>query len=109
MVTNNIKEMTVKINPGQLGEITIKVIEEGGVMKANIKASSKETYTLLSQQLGDIKKHLGEQNIKIQEVNISIYDEDATFYKDGQFSSNSFQDGSNNRQNNGTVFNRRIY
>ncbi|HEY5524495.1 MAG TPA: flagellar hook-length control protein FliK, partial [Clostridium sp.] len=104
MVTNNIKEMTVKINPGQLGEITIKVVEEAGVMKANIKASSKETYNLLSQQLGDIKKHLGEQSIKIQEVNISIYEEDATFYKDGQFSSNSFQDGSNNRQNNGTEF-----
>lgn len=104
MVTNNIKEMTVKINPGQLGEITIKVIEEGGIMKANIKASSKETYNLLTQQLGDIKKHLGEQSIKIQEVNISIYDEDTTFYKDGQFSSNSFQDESNNRKNNGTEF-----
>lgn len=103
MVTNNMKEMTIKINPEQLGEITIKVIEEGQAMKANIKASSKETYNLLSQQLGDIKKHLGEQNIKIQEVNISIYDEDATFYKDGQFSSNSFQDGSNNRQKNGYI------
>jgi flagellar hook-length control protein FliK len=105
MVTNSIKEMTVKITPGQLGEITIKLTEEAGVMKANIKASSKETYNLLTQQLGDIKKHLGEQNIKIQEVNVSIYEEDATFYKDGQFSSNSYQDGNNNGQSNGTVFN----
>lgn len=104
MVTNNIKELTVKINPGQLGEITIKIIEEGGVMKANLKASSRETYNLLSQQLGDIKKTLGEQNIKIQEVNVSIYEEDATFYKDGQFSSNSFQNDANNRQNKGTEF-----
>ncbi|PRR83978.1 Flagellar hook-length control protein FliK [Clostridium vincentii] len=104
MVTNNIKELTVKINPGQLGEITIKIIEEGGVMKANLKASSRETYHLLSQQLGDIKKNLGEQNIKIQEVNVSIYEEDATFYKDGQFSSNSFQNDANNRQNKGTEF-----
>lgn len=103
MVTNNIKEMTVKVNPEQLGELTIKVVQEDGVMKAHIKASSKETYTLLSQQVSDIKKHLGEQNIKIQEVNVSIYDEDTTFYKDGQFSNNSFNQGSN--QNNKTTFN----
>jgi len=104
MVTNTMKEMTIKINPEQLGEITIKLIEENGVMKANIKASSKETYNLLSQQLGDIKKHLGEQNIKIQEVNVSIYEEDATFYKDGQFSSNSSNDESNNKHRNGSRF-----
>lgn len=89
MVTNGIKEVTVKVNPEKLGEISIKIIDEAGVMKAEIKAKSKETYSLLSQQMASIKKQLETQNIKIQEVNISIYDDDTTFYKDGQFTDSS--------------------
>ena len=37
MSTNNLKELTVKVNPGNLGEITIKLIQEDGLMKANLK------------------------------------------------------------------------
>lgn len=92
MVNNNTKEMIVKLNPEHLGEMTIKVTEEHGVLKANIKASSKETYALLSQNINDIKKQLGEHNIKIQEVEISVYEDDTTFYKDGHLSQHSSQE-----------------
>ena len=85
MSVNNIKELTVKVNPGNLGEITIKIIQEDGLMKANLKANSKETTALLAQNLAEIKKELGEQNIKISEVNIELYNEDTTFFKDGNF------------------------
>ncbi|MGY5217172.1 flagellar hook-length control protein FliK [Clostridium butyricum] len=85
MSTNNLKELTVKVNPGNLGEITIKLIQEDGLMKANLKANSKETTALLSQNLAEIKKELGDQSIKISEVNIELYNEDTTFFKDGGF------------------------
>lgn len=85
MSTNNLKELTVKVNPGNLGEITIKLIQEDGLMKANLKANSKETTALLSQNLAEIKKELGDQSIKISEVNIDLYNEDTTFFKDGGF------------------------
>lgn len=85
MSTNNIKELTVKVNPGNLGEITIKLIQEDGLMKANLKANSKETTALLSQNLAEIKKELGDQSIKISEVNIDLYNEDTTFFTDGGF------------------------
>lgn len=87
---NNIKELTVNINPKELGEISIKLIQQDGLMKTNIKANSKETYELLSQHLNDIKKVLGEQNIKVSEVNISLYNEDTTFFKNEEFSNNFF-------------------
>ena len=35
----------------------------------------------MSQNLGDIKRYLGEQNIKIQQVDISLY-EDTTYFKE---------------------------
>lgn len=80
MSTNAMKELTVKVNPGDIGEITIKLIQEDGVMKANLKANSKEATALLMQNLADIKKQLNEQNIKIADVNIELYQEDTTFF-----------------------------
>lgn len=85
MSTNSIKELTVKVNPGNLGEITIRLIQEDGLMKANLKANSKETTALLAQSLAEIKKELGDQNIKISEVNIELYNDDTTYFKDGSF------------------------
>ncbi|MBD7909840.1 flagellar hook-length control protein FliK [Clostridium cibarium] len=98
MTSNNLKEMIVKVNPGNLGEITIRLVEEDGNMKLNIKASAKETYNLLSQQASEVKNHLSNQNIKIQEVNIGVYDDDTTFFKDGQFQ-NNFSEGEHKKGN----------
>jgi flagellar hook-length control protein FliK len=85
MSNNGLKELTLKVNPGNLGEITIKLVQEDGILKANLKANSKETSELLSQNLTDIKKQLGDQNIKIADVNIELYQDDTTFFKEQGF------------------------
>ena len=54
-------------------------------MKANLKATSKETVELLAQNLVDIKKQLADQNLKISEVNIELYQDDTTFFKQKDF------------------------
>lgn len=95
MIKNAVQELKVKIYPKELGEMTIKILSEEGIMKAEIKAMSKETYNLLNSNLQDIKKTLIDQNIKIQEVNIGIYNEDTTFFSGEE---NSFE-GFNNNQN----------
>ena len=51
MVKNQVEQLTVKIYPKELGEITIKIISEDGIMKADIKSTSKETYTLLNSNM----------------------------------------------------------
>ncbi|MBQ3423352.1 MAG: flagellar hook-length control protein FliK [Romboutsia sp.] len=106
MSVNNIKELTVKVNPGNLGEITIKLVQEDGLMKANLRANSKETAALLSQNLAEIKKELVEQNIKISEVNIELYNEDTTFFKNESFGGQLSQEQNENRntsRNNGST------
>jgi len=92
MSTNAVKELTVKVNPGDIGEITIKLIQEDGVMKANLKANSKEATALLAQNLADIKKQLNEQNIKITDVNVELYQEDTTFFKEQGFAGQSSEE-----------------
>ena len=93
MVKNQVEQLTVKIYPKELGEITIKIISEDGIMKADIKSISKETYTLLNSNMEEIKKHLSNESLIIKEVNIGLY-EDTTYYS-GQGFSNEFNDERN--------------
>lgn len=80
MEQNDMKEMTVKLMPRELGEIVIKLTMQNGLMKASITANNKEAYNLLNSNLQDINKLIGNEEIKIQNVTINIYNEDTTFF-----------------------------
>ena len=84
MERNAQKELTVKIYPKELGEISIKIVEavgEAGI-KANITATSKETYSILTANINELKQSIANSEIKISEVNISLYNQDTTFHRD---------------------------
>lgn len=69
-------------------------------MKANLKANSKETVALLSQNLVDIKEKLTEQNIKVTDVNVELYQDDTTFFNGEGFGNQFAQEqGKNNNSN----------
>jgi len=82
MELNNIKDLTVKMNPKDLGEITIKLTMESGIMKASISALNKDTYNLLNQNFQDISDKLKTLDIKIQSLDINIYEDSTFFNKD---------------------------
>lgn len=105
MNTNSLKELTVKVNPGNLGEITIKLVQEDGVIKANLKANSKDTTALISQNLSDIKKQLGEQNLKIADVNIELYQDDTTFFSEQSFGGQLSEERRRNNNRNSNAAN----
>ena len=93
MSNNSIKELMVRINPKELGEMVIKIVQEEGTTRAELKAASKDTYNLLNQNSENIKKYLSDQNIRIQNVDISLY-EDTTFFKEQTSSNNPFRENS---------------
>jgi flagellar hook-length control protein FliK len=72
MDINNIKELSVKVIPKDLGEIVIRLSLDNGVMKANIIAANKETYNILNSQLPAISNQLADQNMNIQSFNLSL-------------------------------------
>ena len=72
MSAEGIDKLMVKINPRELGELVISLSKDANGMKADIEVTNKETYRMLLQNSDEIKKYLGEQNIKIDEVNISL-------------------------------------
>ncbi|WP_346895329.1 flagellar hook-length control protein FliK [Clostridium sp. UBA7503] len=98
MDKNGIKDLTVKIYPKELGEISISVSMEQGSLKAMIKATSKETVEMLALGLKDINEKLNGNNIKIQSVDIGLYEEDTTYFahenSQGKASENGGQRGS---------------
>ena len=97
METSNLKELTVKMNPKDLGEITIKLVAQGEQMKATINASNKEAYELLNSKVQEIKNTLNTQNIKIDDVNVSLND-NYTAFSSGQesFGTEKGNDGRSN-------------
>ena len=99
MEINNIKDLIVKMNPKELGEITIKLTMESGIMKASISAQNKETYNLLNHNFQDISDKLKNMDIKIQSLDINVY-EDSTF-----FNKESNNKNNNGRQNNNSKTN----
>ncbi|MBU3208849.1 flagellar hook-length control protein FliK [Clostridium algidicarnis] len=80
MEINNVKELTVKINPKELGQVIITLVQESDSMKAKIMASSKETYSLLNSNLKDLKNGMLEMNLKVNEIQVGISTEDFMSY-----------------------------
>jgi len=93
MDKNGVKDLTVKIYPKELGEISISVSREQGALKAMIKATSKETVEMLALGLKDINEKLNGNNIKIQSVDIGLYEEDTTYYAHGNNQGKAFENG----------------
>lgn len=89
MNNNNVSDMTVKITPQELGEVSIKVTSENGIMKATITASNKDAYNILNSNLNDLSSQLNNQNIKISDVSINIYSGDTTYFKDASSNGNN--------------------
>ena len=93
MDVNNLKELTVRLYPKELGQITIKLTMEAGIMKANLATNNKDTYNLLHANIKELNENLNNSQFKVNEVTINIYNEDTTFFKQQGFSDNQ------NRQN----------
>ncbi|WP_446897151.1 flagellar hook-length control protein FliK [Clostridium sp. LBM24168] len=82
MELNNIKELTVKVTPKELGSITINLVMEEGRMKAVLTASNKDAYNILNSNLQDMSNKLQNNEIKVQNFSLNLYHEDTTFFKD---------------------------
>ena len=64
-------EFTVKLNPESLGELTLKLVEEGGKMVLDITAASENTARLLNSDLAVLRESVGSMNLEIREVSVA--------------------------------------
>ncbi|GLC32354.1 flagellar hook-length control protein FliK [Clostridium omnivorum] len=93
MELNDVKELTVKVVPKELGELFIKITREGEVVKAQITATNRDAYNALNSNLTEITNKLSEQNIKIHSFNVEIYNGDSSFLNQGSKNENGNSKG----------------
>lgn len=66
------KEIHLQLSPKELGELSIKLIEENSTVVAHIKVDNEKTKLFLLNQLGDLKTALEERGLTIIDVKVDI-------------------------------------
>ncbi|KRQ87055.1 Flagellar hook-length control protein FliK [Caloramator mitchellensis] len=67
-----ITELRVKLNPEDLGEITVKVVLEKGEVKGNILVDKREVAAALQSQIENLKQELRNNNVTVTNVTINL-------------------------------------
>ncbi|MGG0643658.1 flagellar hook-length control protein FliK [Sporosarcina gallistercoris] len=70
--------LLVKLNPEQLGQIRIELIQINGVMTARILASTALGKEMLDSQLHQLRQSFSQQNIQVDRIDVTQAVQDAT-------------------------------
>lgn len=68
----NTKAITMQLSPKQLGALSIQLVENNGVLVANIRVENEKTKQLLLSEINQLKETLEEQGLSIQELKVDI-------------------------------------
>lgn len=79
MENTNLKDLTVKIMPKELGEVVIKLTMERGEMKANIIAANKDAFNLINSNLQQINEKITSSNMNIQSFSVNVFNGESSF------------------------------
>ncbi len=69
--TNEDTQMVIKLKPEHLGDLTLKVTVENGVVSASFHSENAQVRTMLESSLMQLKQELSNQGIKVD--NVSVY------------------------------------
>lgn len=95
----DITELKVRLQPKELGEITVKLVLEKGQINGNIIATKKETAEILQNHFITLKQNLEDNNIQLNNLSINLKSDDNF---NGRHSNQSQSD--DNRKNNKEIF-----
>ena len=68
---NEDTQMVIKLKPEHLGDLTLKVIVEKGIVSASFHSENAQVRTMLESSLIQLKQELANQGIKVD--NVSVY------------------------------------
>lgn len=95
---NNIEELTVKMNPKDLGEITISLLRGEAESKCIIKVKEEETLGLIKAGLEDIKQHLTSLDIPVTKIEVEMKSHNENDFS-GNFNEQFSENKNQNRKN----------
>ncbi len=80
---NNVQEMTLKLNPKELGEVSIKLVKAGGEITISIAAQNLTTQKLLQEKLPTLVSNLQSTNSEVKDVQIVSPNQNASAFMSG--------------------------
>lgn len=69
---DNLKSIEIKLEPEQLGKLTLKVVMENGVLTAKLIAESEKVKAAIQSNISELKDSMLEQGINITAVDVSV-------------------------------------
>lgn len=64
------RQMTLHLDPAELGQLTLVLSVKGGEVRALIRAENPETTALLSEQMQQLRQTLEEQGLKVAQLDV---------------------------------------
>lgn len=84
---NGSRQLTLQLNPGDLGQLTVLLSVNQGEVSATIKADNQDSASIIREQLADLRVSLEAQGLKVKELDVQT-----------QLRDNGFADQWNNHQ-----------
>ena len=66
------KELEMQLSPKELGKLTLKMVEQNGVLTAQIKVEQDKTKELILENLAALKEGLEKQGLVIKDVQVEV-------------------------------------
>lgn len=99
MRSTSINELTLKVKPKELGEVTINLVKNNDISDVVITVEREELFNSIKKNLMIINRELKDLGLKINNVSIEMKPNNAT-NSTFNFMSNSHGDNSKNQNNN---------
>lgn len=94
---NQLKEMKIKLQPEELGEVEVKMTIENNIMKAQFVVESQTVKEILESRFDSLRNALENKGFNGAEINVSVST------GDNKRSQNNFVFNNEKRENRGTV------
>jgi flagellar hook-length control protein FliK len=76
---NGGRQLTLQLNPQELGRITLILSVNQGEVKASIRAENGETAAVLTEQMAELKASLEAQGLKVRELDVQTQTQNNEF------------------------------
>lgn len=66
-------ELSVKLTPEELGEVTVRVVLEKGRITGHITAGSRDVALMLENKLDLLKQEIANKNVNLSDISVSVF------------------------------------
>jgi len=67
-----VSEITMSLRPESLGEVSLRIASENGIITAHFVAESQRVKEIIESQLNQLKDSLEEQGVNVSELSVSV-------------------------------------